>query len=399
MENRVLLVTGSAADRGRAHGEILRSAARHNISGFWSQVDALGYDRKSIRKSAERYEQLMPVSRLEEIEGLARGVGMEYPEVLGYNALNHVINPDECTVFMAVGKASATGDTVFCKNSDKVGGSTLVGPNFFRFKEVNVLAAVKAEAGHMMIGVAAAGNTGLKMACSSLGIAAGTNIARTEAMYQKALDLTQIRAIDRAQLIRDGLEKTTALAACQDTMAKMISNPTATPGNVEYADAKTAYILEGSYTEVGQQTVRDDVAGRSNMFILLKALNAWNDTSSQARYIRLMEFLTAKKGSLTTADLIALSGDHENGPGPNSICRHGNAPEEEVSLAAMVVGINGAEPAKTTVSFALGKPCHAWNHADGHIDLRMDFKVGDLPNSFTNGDVWKKYYEEVPYAG
>ena len=49
------------------------------------------------------------------------------------------------------------------------------------------------------------------------------------------------------------------------------------------------------------------------------------------------------------------------------------------------------------VRVALGKPCHAWRHGDGHIELTLRFKIEDIPEGLRTGEVWKRYWTEKPF--
>lgn len=399
----VLVCAGTPYRIGRVHGEGARVAVRQNVVSFWQALTAAGYRKGTILGLAREQDEersegrraLEPRAR-EEIAGIADGAGLPYEEVLAYNLYRDLVWPEECTVMMAVGSASATGDTVFAKNSDKVGGESLVGPNFYKFKEINVILYAEREDGLKIVGVCAAGSTGLKMGMNNRGLAAGCNIARTEEMYQKKLDLTQIRAIDRAYLLRLGLEQENVLEATRVVAGRIVESPMATPGNLEFADARQAYIIEGSYDRVAVKKVTDDVDSRSNCFVVLKELNKKDDLSSICRYIRTQELLQAKKGRVTLEDLVEFSMDHAHGPGPNSICRHGTDFTEEVSLSAMVMELNGKEPQKSRFGICLGKPCHAWRDPAGHVFGDLAMRREDIPAGFFDGEVFKRFYQEDP---
>jgi hypothetical protein len=299
---------------------------------------------------------------------------------------------------MAVGNSSATGDTIFLKNSDKVGSESYV-VNSYKNKEINVIVLLNPKEGHKIIGVAAAGTTALKMGLSDRGVATGSNISRTMELTQRGAekDSIQIKALDRGVLMREGLEKgKNALEAAQAILPSLLANPMSTPGNIEFADAREAVVIEGSYHELATEIVRDEVAARSNCFVLLKALNRSDDLSSICRYVRCMQLLNGHKGKITSEKMIEFSMDHANGPGANSICRHGTHFSEETSLSATVIEINGKNPEKSKIAIALGKPCHAWRAKEAHIKLDMTMGIKDIPEGLLNGETWKKFYTEEP---
>jgi len=394
MMSQMLFSEGSHHSIGLDHGEHLQREIENNLTMFWRSVQFMGYDRKTLIRSAMRNESLLRPGILEEIDGLAKGAGKEFQELLAYNLYNGIVFPDECTVLFALGEATASKETVFLKNSDKVGGATLSGLNFYKNKEINVILAVKGKNGNRIIGPAAAGSTGLKMGMNDKGVCVGTNIARTEELASKKVDLTTLRAIDRAQLARDALEKNTAMEAAQLIVAEVMKNPMSTPGNMELVDAKEGIIMEGSYDRTAVETVKNTIASRSNCFVLMKDLNKWDDVSSQSRYVRTQQLLRNNFGKIDRQKMIEFSMDHENGPGPNSICRHGTTPEEETSLAAAVMEVNSKQPEKSLITLMIGKPCHSWRNPKAHVTLSMDVDPKTVPQGLINGDIFKEVYTE-----
>ena len=66
----------------------------------------------------------------------------------------------------AMGDATASGNVLFLKNSDKIGSSSMMGENFYQNKEINVVLVIQPNDGPAVIGVSAAGSTGFKMGVS-----------------------------------------------------------------------------------------------------------------------------------------------------------------------------------------------------------------------------------------
>ena len=399
MIQKMLFCDGNHFEMGRKQGELLKAEIRHNLLAFWTALKTRSYGKREVIKNALKLEKLWRPCRLEEIEGMARGVRVEYQELLAYNVFHDLAFPEGCTVMMAVGNTSATGDTVFMKNSDKVGSETYVGPLAYKNKELNIALCMDPAEGNKTVGVAAAGQTALKMGMNDKGVASGCNISRTKELTARGTekDAIQIKALDRGALLRDGLEQgNTAIEAAQAILPGLLVNPMSTPGNIEFADAREAIIIEGSYTELATEIVRDAVAARSNRFVVLKALARDDDLSSICRHVRCMQLLEENKGNVSMEKMIEFSQDHANGPGPNSICRHGNHFLEETSLSSMVMEINGKEPRKSKVAIALGKPCHSWRSDEAHIILDMSMGPDDIPEGLKNGEIWKKYYSEEP---
>jgi hypothetical protein len=402
MIHKVLFCEGSYYDIGKKRGEWFRSEINQNLAGFWDVLRVQGRDKREVMENALKYERLWAPERLEEIEGIGEGAAIEYPELLAYNLYHDLAFPEECTVLMAIGKASATGSTIFLKNSDKVGSESYAGSHYYKNKEINVILALNPHGGNKIIGIAAAGETGIKMGLNDKGVAAGSNLSRIQRLAKKATkgEAIRVKALDRRVLMREGLEGgNNALEAAQAILPNLLENPMSTPGNVEFADAHEAVIIERSYRELAAEIVRDEVAARSNRFVLLKALNREDDLSSMCRYIRSCQLLAENKGNVTMEKMMEFSMDHANGPGPNSICRHGTHFSEETSLSAAVMEIDGEKPERSKIAVALGKPCHAWRVQEAHITLDMTMGPGDIPEGLRDGETWKQFYTEEPNDG
>jgi len=397
MIQKLVMCDGNNYTIGRKQGELLRPEINQNLSAFWNRLGAKGYEKKRIIKEGLKMEGRLSSNSIEEIMGLGKGAGAEYPDILAYNLYHDLAFPEGCTVLMAVGKASATGSTIFLKNSDKVGSDTYSGPNSYKNKEINVIVMLHPKEGNKIIGVAAAGTVALKMGLNDKGVATGSNISRTKELAVRGAekDSIQIKALDRGALMREGLEKgRNALEATEAILPSLLRNPMSTPGNIEFADAKEAVIIEGSYKELATEIVRDAIAARSNRFVLLKELNREDDLSSICRYVRCRQLLTGDQGKITVDRMIEFSMDHTNGPGPNSICRHGTHFSEETSLSAAVMEIDGKNPERSKIVIALGKPCHAWRVKEAHVTLSMDMASKDIPEGLANGEIWKRFYTE-----
>jgi isopenicillin-N N-acyltransferase like protein len=393
-----LVGIGTSWQIGCAHGEQLAEAVAANLGLFWRRVAAAGMDRGALRAGALAEERrALADARCEEIAGIASAARVGYPDLLAYNMYHGRIYPEECTVMWALPDATAGGRTLFMKNSDKIGREDMVGPNFYKNKEVNILVALRQSGKPAIIGVGQAGGTGLKMGINDRGVCAGTNIARTYELRTRAVTSTQERAVDRAQLARDGLELTAAMLATQAMVARVAESPMATPGNLEFVDSTRAFVIEGSYDRVAVQAYDKGAGSRTNRFVTLQELNDPKDLSSYCRFVRTQELLGAVSGRLTLDDFASFTRDHANGPGPNSICRHHDDVRSETTQSALVGEINGASPADSVVRVALGKPCHAWRHADGHIELTLRFRVEDIPEGLRTGEVWKRYWTEEPF--
>jgi hypothetical protein len=387
---------GTHYEIGRAAGADAAPFVRANVAAFWRALAGAGKSRRWLHGKAREEAGLLGRPLLDEIAGIAEASRLPLADVLAYNLYGGAVFPDGCTVMMAVGAAGREGNTLFMKNSDQVGSDKMVGDGFDQNKEIYVIQVIVPETGNAMVGVSAAGRTGLKVGLNDKGVATGSNIARTQELSARKLDITKIRASDRTQLMRQGLEKDTAKTAANYVAGLILHNPTSTPGNIEFADKDEGVIIEGSYSHQALEVIRDAPAARANRFQLLEYTNDPTDVSSVCRYQRCMQLLRENEGQLTVEKLIEFSRDHANGPGPNSICRHGSHYREETSLGAAVIEIERSDPKKSRIVMSLGKPCRAWRDPAGRVSLTMDRLSEAIPAGFTDGGAWKRFYSEEP---
>jgi len=392
---KILTSWGEPYEIGFANGKQAGPSIRTNLWNFWAALDEAGLSRGWVVEKMNRCGNLNE-DFTDEIRGMARGAGVSFRDLVAFNLGRSLLLPDECTMLMAFGDSTSSGNTLYLKNSDKVGGASLVGEKYYKNKEINVIRIEKFENGRRLVGVSAAGELGIKMGINDKGVASGSNIARTSELKMKKISLTQVRALDRAEILRNGLRYDNALAAAEWALKEVLASPMATPGNVHFVDAVSGYLIEGSYDRAAVQHLERGVAARANAFVILRELNDTEDISSQARYARASGLLNDNKGQLTMEKMIEFSRDHVNGPGMNSICRHDENPANETSLSAAVMEIDRTDQSLSRIQIALGKPCHAWNNADGHITISTRVYPEDIPDDFENGATWKKHYTEVP---
>src|SRR5262249_48826594 len=138
-EPLIVKCSGGAFELGRSHGRLLQQAVRFNVANFWKACSAAGTDRRTVLASARLLAQDYRDWVLEEIRGIAAGAGANAQELLAYNLCRGAVFSDECTVLFAMGDATASGNVLFLKNSDKIGASSMTGPGFYQNKEINVV--------------------------------------------------------------------------------------------------------------------------------------------------------------------------------------------------------------------------------------------------------------------
>ncbi|MDX1745323.1 MAG: hypothetical protein R3324_05240, partial [Halobacteriales archaeon] len=144
---------------GRENGRRLRGAVRHNLRCFWRAVDRRGIERADVRERAETYEDVLDGSTRQELVGLAETSGLDYRDLVAFNLFEESVQPDGCTVAIAVGEAAASGDTVFFKQSDKKGADEFEGEEYHEHQQINVIRIENPDDANKTVSVAAAGST------------------------------------------------------------------------------------------------------------------------------------------------------------------------------------------------------------------------------------------------
>ncbi len=381
---------------GLVQGRAARRSIAHNLERFATVLPQLGCSPRRLRDRAVVEASTLPESTRAQIAGLAEGAEQSLSLVLAYNLYREAVFADGCTVVVALGSGSATGRTLLMKNSDQLGNDSMVGATFHEHKEIYVVQVTEADNGRRIVGLSAAGATGIKVGLCDAGVAAASNLARTTELADRGTDVSQIRASDRTQLLREGLEEGTSLAAAQRILARTMSEPTSTPGNIEFADARECWVLETSYGRFATDVVRDGVVARANRFQVLEEHNDPADASSASRYERCSSLVAEaeRHGGVTFEQLIDFSADHDNGPGLSSICRHSDDYRDETSLGAGVIEIDPDRPASSRIALALDKPCVAWRSPKSHIELTADAGVNDVPTPFLDGSAWRASFRE-----
>ncbi len=392
----MLMTTGQQSyENGQIAGGQCDKAIVENLKVFWEAVRAAGFEEEVRKVTQNNPSSFLSKARFEEIRGMAQGAGVGFEELLAYNILRSQLLPEGCTVFFAAGKASKTGSTIFGKNSDKGGNENFVGRLYHDFHEINVVSWFENEDGSHIVGVSAAGTTGLKMGLNSYGVAVGTNYGYSAQAAKKQLSAADKFAGDRAQIARDALSQKTALEAARYAVARLMERPMASSGMLEFADAREVYVVENVYEQIGIKKVVDAVDSRSNYLVLLEGLNEPGNASCYCRYHRTQKLLSGLWGKATPEDFKNISMDHHDGTGSVGICRHGAGLDSSTQSAA-IMELNGEEPKKSVIHIALGKPCNAWREEDGHISISMDMEREEIPEEFFKGKAYVKYSGAAP---
>ena len=128
----VVEVSDGAFERGRIHGERARGRVERSLANYARLFSFNGMAWEEAQRRSAGYRDLIggfDAALLEEMEGIARGAGRPFSEILALNARTEVLPPSfltgadagECTAIAVEPSASATGATLLAQNWDWVG--------------------------------------------------------------------------------------------------------------------------------------------------------------------------------------------------------------------------------------------------------------------------------------
>jgi len=128
----VVEVSGGAFERGRIHGERARGRVEISLANYARLFSFNGMAWEEAQRRSEGYRDVIgsfDPDLVEEMEGIARGAGRPFSEILALNARTEVLPPSfltgadagECTAIAVTPPASATGETLLAQNWDWVG--------------------------------------------------------------------------------------------------------------------------------------------------------------------------------------------------------------------------------------------------------------------------------------
>jgi hypothetical protein len=386
--------------RGEAAGELQAAAIRANLERFRQVLVLRGRVWTAALDHAARESPHLPGWARAELRGMAATSGVPVEELVAFNLLGEAVEPEGCSVALAMPDATRHRELVFFKNSDKMGSADNAPDRWHLHKEINVVRVVDRDEAlgiRRVIGVAAAGSTIFKMGLNDAGLAGGASLGR----IVKASEQTAAYwgAAGRGELLRDGLLRAgSAEEAASMALPILLRSPVASPGNIQFADPSRAVNLECSFGEIAAEWIAAGTMVRTNRFELMRQLNRTDDVSSPARFTRAADLLNQALGAIDADTMVSLSMDHANGPGPQSLCRHSDDWREETSLSSAVMRVSPTGAYPPEIAIALGKPCRAWAAAEGDawIRLTLDMTESDVPQAFLSGEAWKRFYSETP---
>ena len=128
----VIDVSGGAYERGRVHGEHARDRVGRSLANYAKLFAFNGMAWEEAQRRSAGFRDAIgafDADLLEEMEGIARGAGRPFSEILALNARTELLPPSfltgadagECTAIAVAPAASVSGETLLAQNWDWVG--------------------------------------------------------------------------------------------------------------------------------------------------------------------------------------------------------------------------------------------------------------------------------------
>lgn len=113
-----------------------------------------------------------------------------------------------------------------------------------------------------------------------------------------------------------------------------------------------------------------------------------DEASTAERFARVNELANGFPKAVERTDLLAAAGDHENGPGPDSICRHGGDAGPYRLDQSTTVGTTIYRGGTPTCYGLVGNPCRS-----SPTKISID---GSVPEDLQTGRRWRRMVETPP---
>ncbi len=210
----VVEVSGGAFERGRIHGELARSRIERSVANYARLFAFNGMPWEEAQRRSAGYRDVIgafDASLLEELEGIARGAGRPFGEILALNARTEVLPPSflsradsgECTAIAVSPPGSATGTTLLAQNWDWIGAQ----------REAMIVLRVRENGAPACLTLTEAGMLA-KIGFNALGLGVCLNIMRS--IFDGAHPGVPVHVLLRALLkrgsVRDAVEFSSRLS-------------------------------------------------------------------------------------------------------------------------------------------------------------------------------------------
>ncbi|MFP4058578.1 MAG: C45 family autoproteolytic acyltransferase/hydrolase [Candidatus Brocadiia bacterium] len=311
--SRMVLLSGSPGELGRAYGELAGEALRQRLGRMRAQAARSPWSREELLERGRTFAGFVARTApewLDEAAGVAEAARVERADLLALNALPRGFwesGPGGCTSAVVAGSASATHDTLLHKNRDEHDE-----PQDFH---------VRRSAGRQVLASRDVGRLGFAHFHSDRALAGANNTG-------SEIPADELRECGLAcvHLLRLVAERAStcdeAVAVLEQAVAKEVAGASGGSRGMIFllADPRRGAVVEMTSRHFAVQEVRDAAVVRTNHFLLPQMQPYAAKPPGQntlRRYDRAHQLLDpVPKKNL--ADFARLARDHAHGP--DSIC-------------------------------------------------------------------------------
>lgn len=344
---QIIKVAGSPREQGKQQGEQATALIADSVRRIQGGLTCFGLDKNQYQATLDKNIRFLEKTEpdiVEELYGLAEGSGLDFADIVLINLPLYFVYkwlPQECSQVLARGSATFDGKTYLLKNRDM--GSE---------KVEHVILEREYPDGRKIIEVNGAGiitfpGNGL----NNRGLALSTSGVWSKKMAINMELINNAHILLNSHLILEKCSKVDEAIEYLKTEKRM------TGMNFIIADKEKAVAVEVTADGIFIEQDKRGILVRTNHYLAPEF--SWLNRSpaeypsTYKRFERAQVLLDEKHGHITFQEMLAIAGDHEDGP-QNSLCRHG---KRETDVETVYSGIIAVEDFQ--VWTALGNPCEA----------------------------------------
>lgn len=349
--SRAIFVKGTPYEQGVSQAKQAGQIILKNILLVRRLMEQNNFDmdayREFINKDADYIQRENP-ELIEEMHGIADGLGVDYQEILYLNIPAYFMKEhfsQECSMLLVKGNATLDGKTYLIKNRD-----------MSCYLE-QILVSREYPDGMKIVEVNGAGTvTYPAMGVNNYGVA----VTNTGFWSDKAP--TDYDRVGSAQVVINSHILLRRCKTADEGLKWLLDTPRINGLNMIIADRQDAYVIEvlkdGAYVEKADER---GVLCRTNHYVSEqnKHLNTAPEATPSTffRYKRICEMVDEYYGHIRFQDLYRIMSDHENAP--NCICRHPQPGALGWTASSTLCVVDDLELWTTT-----GSPCEMLPHAE-----------------------------------
>ena len=369
------------ADLGRQRGERVGGLLREMVETIERVANEREVDLDEYVDLARETMAGVPDRHLAEFEGMVDAVGIDEERLALYGFASSDLasdisdaadgdedpadDPEGCTNVVVSGDRTADGRPLILKNRD-ISARGIRPQGLFEQPPIDDY--------HGFISLTTCGEAFVFQGVNERGLVAANTFVDAEDE-----DVSRAGRIRNGVLVRRVLEECTDVADARALVADLDVNRVRGL-TLALADERDAALIELDGEQDESRPAEGSVIVRTNHF---PADEDAGGESSRARLARARELADDLPDVVGVDDLFGIARDHENGPGPNSICRHPTDDDGPLAL--------GRSTTVSTAVFRGGESAFRGIVGNGCGSEPERYAYGeDHPDALLTGDRWRE---------